>query len=106
MTALATAPARPHARPAARPSEGSALLHGTARRTATLPRAADLLRRVDREQDREELRRVRSLAAVVAVAVVETEAGRRPLRDLAGWHVQIVHPTIVPHPRRGRCNRD
>ena len=85
MTALAPAPARPHARPTARPSEGAALLHGTARRTAALPRATDLLRRADREQDREELRRVRSLAAVVAVAVVETESGRRPVRDLAGW---------------------
>lgn len=81
----AHAPARRHGRPAARPSEASALLHGTARRTAALPRGEDLLRRADREQDREELRRVRSLAAVVAVAIVETEAGRRPLRDLAGW---------------------
>ena len=52
---------------------------------AVRPRATDLLRRADREQDREELRRVRSLAAVVAVAVVETESGRRPVRDLAGW---------------------
>lgn len=80
MTAIVTRPPAPTA-----PPTGRDLLRGTSRRSAALPRGEELLARASREKDREELRRVRSLAAVVAVACVEAEAGRRPLRDLSGW---------------------
>lgn len=61
------------------------LLQRPARRAAPLPSDAELASRADQEQGHEELRRARSLAAVVAVACVEVESGRRPLRDLAAW---------------------
>ncbi|MDY6055897.1 Rv3235 family protein [Micrococcus sp.] len=83
MTALATAPTRPA--PRTRGLTGSPRL--------TRPDASgDRLRR---ELEREEIRRVRSLAAVVAVACVDAEAGRRPLRDLAGWLAPEVYEKLV-----------
>lgn len=92
MTALAPALAHGQTRPRpasrtapSRRDTESALLRGPARRMSAVPTGEDLVRRAEQEDDREELRRLRSLAAVVAVACVETEAGRRPVRDLAGW---------------------
>lgn len=82
MTALAARP-RPAAHDVARPA--AALLHGPGRGPAALPRGEEIARRAVAEQGREELRRVRSLAAVIAVACVEVETGRRSLRDLSAW---------------------
>ena len=86
MTALAARPAstaRPAARRAERPA--ASLLHGPGHGPAVLPRGEEIARRAVAEQGREELRRVRSLAAVIAVACVEVETGRRALRDLSAW---------------------
>lgn len=80
MTALATRIRTGTARRTA-----DALLHGPAHGPAVLPRGEEIARRAHAEQGREELRRVRSLAAVIAVACVEVETGRRALRDLSAW---------------------
>lgn len=93
MTTLATALTAP-APQRSGPAE-PALTHALSRRSAPLPRGHELVRRAVREQDREELRRVRSLAAVVAVACVEAEAGRRPVRDLAGWLAPEAYDKLV-----------
>ena len=80
MTALATRP-----RTAAARRTADTLLHGPAHSPTVLPRGEEIARRARTEQGREELRRVRSLAAVIAVACVEVETGRRALRDLSAW---------------------
>ncbi|MCD0173895.1 hypothetical protein J7353_10095 [Micrococcus luteus] len=80
MTTLATRPRTASARRTA-----DTLLHGPAHSPAVLPRGEEIARRARTEQGREELRRVRSLAAVIAVACVEVETGRRALRDLSAW---------------------
>lgn len=104
MTMTAPAPASPTRQPAARAGLPTrhpgrpgpdALLHGLARRPSALPRGEELVRRAAAEQDREELRRARSLVAVIAVACVEVEAGRRPLRDLAGWLSPEVYDKVA-----------
>lgn len=103
MTALAAAhppvamsrpSSAPPVRGQGRPGQES-LLHGPARRPSALPGTEELVRRAAAEQGREELRRARSLVAVVAVACVEVEAGRRPLRDLAGWLSPEVYDKVA-----------
>ena len=73
MTALATRPRTASARRTA-----DTLLHGPAHSPAVLPRGEEIARRARTEQGREELRRVRSLAAVIAVACVEVETAAVP----------------------------
>lgn len=80
--AAGTSPRRPEA-PAA--AAAPARRSTAPRPTAALPDQAELVRRARREEDREDQRAVRSLAAVVALACVEAEVGRRQLRDLAAW---------------------
>ena len=80
MTTLATRP-----RAASDRRTADTLLHGPAHSPTVLPRGEEIARRARTEQGREELRRVRSLAAVIAVACVEVETGRRALRDLSAW---------------------
>lgn len=98
MTALIAAPlhAPVHRTRTAPAGVGTSpsLLHGAAR-PATLPHGEELARRAGAEQGREELRRARSLVAVIAVACVEVEAGRRPLRDLAGWLSPEVYDKVA-----------
>ena len=69
MTTLATRP-----RAASDRRTADTLLHGPAHSPAVLPRGEEIARRARTEQGREELRRVRSLAAVIAVACVEAAA--------------------------------
>ena len=52
---------------------------------AERPDAPTLSLRARQEQRAEQERSARTLAAVIALACVEAEAGRRPLRDLATW---------------------
>ncbi|MCR4489960.1 hypothetical protein NUV33_12870, partial [Micrococcus luteus] len=76
MTTLATRP-----RAASDRRTADTLLHGPAHSPAVLPRGEEIARRARTEQGREELRRVRSLAAVIAVACVEVETGRRSILE-------------------------
>lgn len=92
MSVAALAPRPAATRPA---SPAGPLTHTLARRSSPLPRGTELVRRTAEQQDREELRRARSLAAVVAVACVEAEAGRRPVRDLAGWLAPEAYDKLV-----------